>query len=181
MKLHRIGADGNKSDVYGWTPLALAKLLQKTDVVRYLNQKTAWGGTLPNAWMPYAAIKECFNVSENGLKIIHKSGLQCSISTNRPLPAGLDRYFFEVTSRKLADDREQPDHPIMAIGFCTFGAQHYQFPGWEPKRNILSGQSWGYHGDDGLFAGVSAFYQLSGEPYGSSDTIGCGVDLNARR
>ena len=103
-KLHRIGADGNKPDVYGWTPLALTKLLQKTDVVRYLNHQTAWAGTIPNAWMPYAAIKVSFKVFENDLNIIQKTGLQCSISTGRPLPVGLDRYHFEVTSRKLAGD-----------------------------------------------------------------------------
>lgn len=69
----------------------------------------------------------------------------------------------------------------MATVFCTFGAQRHQFPGWKPKRNTPSGQTWGHHRDDGLFVGVSGLYQLSGEPCGSGDTIGCGFDMNARR
>lgn len=65
-KLHLISADVNKADVYGWTPFTLAKRLQKTDVVRYLNHQTAWGGTLPKAWVPHAAIKGSARVSKNG-------------------------------------------------------------------------------------------------------------------
>jgi ankyrin repeat protein len=97
-KLYRIGADVNKPDVYGWTPLTLAQRLQKPEVERFLKQQTAWGGTLPSSWIPHSAIKEIVLLSEDGLEIAHVSGTQCTISTDKPLPAGLDRYYFEVTS-----------------------------------------------------------------------------------
>ena len=70
----------------------------------------------------------------------------------------------------------------MGIGFCTFGAQYYEFPGWGPKRNFPSGRSWAYHGDDaGYHAGHDSSAQSFGEPYGPGDTIGCGVDLEKRK
>jgi hypothetical protein len=46
-KLHRIGADGNKPDVYGWTPLALTKLLQETDVGAILQPPNSVGRHTP--------------------------------------------------------------------------------------------------------------------------------------
>jgi ankyrin repeat protein len=181
-KLHRIGADVNKPDPYGWTPLTLAKRLQYTDVERFLKHQTAWGGTLPSAWAPHTAITGLVEVSDNGLEIVHESGTQCTISTDKPLPAGLDRYYFEVTSQKLTADKEQPDNPFMGIGFCTLGAQYYEFPGWEPKRTFPLGRSWAYHGDDGgFFDGSSISPQPYGERYGPGDTIGCGVDLETRK
>jgi hypothetical protein len=181
-KLHRIGADVNKADRYGWTPMALAKRLQYSDVVRYLKHQTAWGGTLTSAWVPHAAIAGVVDVSDNGLQIVYESGTQCTISTDKPLPAGLDSYYFEVTIRKLTDDKDQPENPFMGIGFCTLGAQHYDFPGWEPKRNFPSGRSWAYHGDGGgMYAGTSFSARSFGEPYGPGDTIGCGVDLETQK
>ena len=181
-KLHRVGADVNKADLYGWTPLILAKRLQYADVERFLKHQTAWNGTLPSAWVPNADIAKIAKVTDDGLEIIHESEMQCTICTDRPLPAGLDRYYFEVTSRKFADVEEQPDSPFMGIGFCTLGAQYYEFPGWEPKRNFPSGRSWAYHGDDGgIFDGTSISPRAYGEQYGPGDTVGCGVDLETRK
>jgi hypothetical protein len=172
-KLHRIGADVSKADLYRWTPLTLAKRLQYTDVERFLKHQVAWGGTLPSAWVPHAAIKGAAEVASNDLEIIHESRTQCVVSTIKPLPAGLDKYYFEVTSRKLAEDKEQPDSPFMGIGFCTLGAQYYEFPGWEPKRSFPSGRSWAHHGDDGgFYDGRSTSPQSYGELYGPGDTVG---------
>ncbi|KAM0706916.1 hypothetical protein Q7P35_006246 [Cladosporium inversicolor] len=181
-RLHRIGADVNKADRYGWTPLALAKRLQYPDVERYLKHQAAWGGTLPSAWVPHTAIAGVVEVNENGLEITHKSGTQCTISTDKPLPAGLDRYYFEVTSHKLAEDKQQPRNPFMGIGFCTLGAQYYEFPGCSPKRIFPLGRSWAYHGDDGgFYVWSDSSAQSLGELYGPGDTIGCGVDLETRK
>lgn len=159
-KLHRIRADVNKADRYGWTPLALAKRLQYSNVERYLKHQTVWVGTLPSAWVPHAVIGGVVEVNDEGLEIIHESGTQCTISTDKPLPAGFDRYYFEVTSRKLTEDKkqQQPENPFMGIGFCTLGAQYYDFPGWEPKHNFPPGRSWAYHGDEGGFNAENTFY-----------------------
>ena len=183
-KLYRVGADVNRADSFGWTPLVLAQRLHKTDVQRFLKHQTAWGGTLPSAWVHHAAIVATVGLSEDGLEVTYKAGTECSVSADKPLPAGLDRYYYEVTSRKLPEEEEQdqPSNPVMGIGFCTLGAQCYELPGWPPKRNTPSGQSWAYHGDDGWFgAGSFAGVQNYGEPYGPGDTVGCGVDLETRK
>lgn len=129
--------------------------------------------------MPHAVIAGVVEVNDNGLEIVHESGTQCTIATDKPLPAGLDRYYFEVTSRKLTEDKDQPENPFMAIGFCTLGAQYYDFPGWEPKRKFPSGRSCG--DDGGMYAGTSFSARSFGEPYGPGDTIGCVVDLDTRK
>lgn len=179
-KRYRIGADVNRADAFGWTPLILAQRLGKTGVERFFKQQTAWGGTLPSAWVLHACIAERVKISEDGLEIKCDVDTQCAISTDKPLPAGLDRYYFEVTSLELGEKEDQPENPIMAIGFCTFGAQCYELPGWPPKRNNPSGKSWAYHGDDGWFGAGSFATQIYGERYGPGDTIGCGFDLETR-
>lgn len=179
-RLYRIGADINRADAFGWTPLILAQRLGKADVERFLKQQTAWGGTLPSALVLHAGIADRVKVSQDGLGIRYDADTQCAISTDKPLPAGFDRYYFEVTFRELAEEEDQPESPIMAIGFCTFGAQCYEFPGWPPKRKNPSGKSWAYQGDDGWFGAGSFATQIYGERYGPGDTIGCGVDLETR-
>jgi hypothetical protein len=135
---YRVGRDVNKPDAYGWTPLILAQRLQTPDAECFLKQQTAQGGTLPSSRVPNSAIKEIVTLSEDGLAITHESGTQCTISTHKPFPVGLGRSYLEVTSRKLAAVEDQPVNPIMAIGFCTFGAQY--LPVFRPgaERNTPS-------------------------------------------
>jgi ankyrin repeat protein len=182
-KLYRIGANVNRADSFGWTPLMLAQRLHKADVERFLKRQTAWGGTLPSAWVHNPATSKTVELSKDGLEITYIAGTECSISTDKPLPAGLDRYYYEVTLGDPPGEEQDgdADDPAVGVGFCTFGAQCYEFPGWPPKRNTPSGQSWAYHGDDGWFGAGSFAMQIYGEPYGPGDTVGCGVDLETRK
>jgi hypothetical protein len=182
-KLQRIGANVNRADSFGWTPLMLAQRLHKSDVERFLKRQTAWGGTLPSAWVHKPSTTDTVELSKSGLEIKYKAETECTISTDKPLPAGLDRYYYEITLRELPpeEQEEEPDYPLFGIGFCTFGAEYYDFPGLPPKRNTPSGQSWAYHGDNGWFGAGSLSAPDFGEPYGPGDTVGCGVDLETRK
>ena len=180
-KLFQMGADLSKSDSYGWTPLAMAQRLNKTEVERFLKRQVSWGGVLPNKWIKHAAAGDVL-ISDDGLEVQHTSGERCCMSTDRPLPAGLERYYFEIKSLDMPDIDYQPECAVTAIGFCTLGAASYDFPGWHSMRSAPSGKSWAYHGDDGgLFAGSSTRAIGAAERYGKGDVVGCGVDLAAQK
>jgi hypothetical protein len=85
---------------------------------------------LPSVWVHNPAATNTVELSKDGLEIRYKAGTECPISTDKPLPASLDRYYYEVTLRGLApeEQEEAPDYPFFGIGFCTFGAQHLRRP-----------------------------------------------------
>ncbi|KAL9083000.1 MAG: hypothetical protein Q9165_008696 [Trypethelium subeluteriae] len=176
-KLHSLEADLNKPDQYGWTPLLLAKQFQRTDAVDFLKQQTAWAATLPSRWInPPSEV----TLGADGLSLTTQSEAQMVVSANKPLPAGLERYYFEVTSKKVEiEGVEVPANPIMAIGFCTLGASAITFPGWPASSRAPSARSWAYHGDDGgLGDGMGRFEKDDDRMYAPGDTVGCGVDFN---
>ncbi len=99
------------------------------------------------------------------------------ISTDKPLPAGLDSFYYEVEIL-TPEEGDWWEFPILAVGFCTLGAHAYDFPGWAPKANFGAGQSWAYHADDGGFwANHTTKRKGRDESYGPGHTVGCGVDL----
>ncbi|KAI0964851.1 hypothetical protein F4678DRAFT_366439 [Xylaria arbuscula] len=108
-----------------------------------------------------------------------------SISAEKPLPAGLDVYYFEVTIKKLSG-RPGPgpgENPLMAIGFCTLDGAAIAYPGLSMK-NAPTAMSWGYHSDDGSLH-YSANVNKDGQNnaswrYAAGDTIGGGVDYTKR-
>ncbi|KAH8732704.1 ankyrin repeat-containing domain protein [Phaeosphaeriaceae sp. PMI808] len=158
QQLIMIGADLNRQDKYGWTPLALAQNALQEDTVCFLKQQAAWAGMLPS---------------------------QVCISTYKPLPAGLDTFYFEATITTLAKNTDGlPDKfPILAIGFCTIGGSAIRFPGFPARIDAPSARSWGYHGDDGgLYHSDREDGQKTATElrYGIGHTVGCGVDLTTQ-
>ena len=91
------------------------------------------------------------------------------ILANHPIPAGIERFYFEV---EIRPDLGRVQNLWNAIGFATQPARVTNMPGW---YNAVA-PSWAFHGDDGkIFANRSISSQKYGEPYGKGDTIGCGV------
>ena len=91
------------------------------------------------------------------------------ILANHPIPAGIERFYFEV---EIRPDVGSCQSPFNAIGFATQPARLNNMPGW---FNPIA-PSWAFHGDDGmLYANRSMSSQEYAEPYGKGDTIGCGV------
>ncbi|KAK4110137.1 hypothetical protein N656DRAFT_770513 [Canariomyces notabilis] len=129
----------------------------------------------------------------DGQTLLHTSGRRVCVSADKPLPAGLERYYFEVTlteipegaARRAAQANTRADKPEfseIAVGFCTLGGAAIAFPGWFPFQDNLSGaESWAYHADTGncyescTEVEEEIFDELR---YGVGDTVGAGVDLD---
>jgi hypothetical protein len=134
---------------------------------------------LPSRW----AVDTRTEIASDGKGVKHTSGERVCVSTDKPLPAGLDKFYFEVTSKEMAKSEDQPEWPILALGFCTIGGRAVRFPGWPPRLDAPSAKSWGYHGDDGgLFqsGNENGSPVVTDLPYQPGHTIGCGVDLNTQ-
>lgn len=179
-QLRGLGTDLSRPDRFGWTPLDLAREFKRLGAEEFLKQQATWANMLPSRWAPNPHT----NVLEDGLRVIHAVDKQCCISTDRPLPAGVAQYYFEVTYKSVANPGQR-EHPVTAIGFCTIGGSAIRFPGWPARQDAPSAKSWGYHGDDGFtFTSTSEDDRTgstgSGDPYGPGDTVGCGVDLTSR-
>lgn len=186
-QLWRLKADLNMRDQYGWTPLEIARKFSRKSAEEFLSQQQAWASLLPSRWgtsPPSTTPAGARLISEDGTTITVPSEQKSHIciSSDRPVPAGLERYYFEVTlSNVPADDASDPnDRPWFAIGFCTIGGAAITFPGWPARENAPRAKSYGYHGDDG---GLYVYSAAEGQPvgygfeYGPGDTVGCGVDF----
>jgi hypothetical protein len=180
-QLRGLGADLSRPDRFGWTPLDLAREFKRLGAEEFLKQQATWANMLPSRWAPNPNT----TVGEDGLKVVHTVAKQCCISTDKPLPAGVAQYYFEVTCKPIASTTKQSEYPVLAIGFCTIGGYAIRFPGWPPRQDAPSAKSWGYHGDDGkIFCSAGGEDQAgpmsSDTQYGPGDTVGCGVDLVTR-
>ncbi|KAI1427677.1 ankyrin repeat-containing domain protein [Xylaria sp. FL1777] len=176
-QLQAIGADFSLRDQYGWTPLELARKYQRIDVEQLLKKQIAWKGLLPSRWNR-SDLKD--TISEDGLKIAYTNERRICVTTDRPLPAGLDDFYFEIT-HELLETQHKTDYPEFAIGFCTLHGHTIEFPGWPPEDRAKSAASWAYHSDNGGFYcstgdGLPTFAD-SNYRYRTGDTVGCGVDL----
>ena len=176
-KLHNLEADFNRPDRYGWTPIMLAKQFHRKDAVAFLKQQAAWAASLPSRWVdPPTGI----TLAADGLSLTAEGDEFLAISANKPLPAGLERYYFEVTSKKVdIEGVEIAEYPFMAVGFCTLGASAINYPGWPSPTRAPSARSWAYHGDDGGMGDSATRFNFDDERrYKPGDTVGCGVDFN---
>jgi len=121
-------------------------------------------------------------VSPDGLSISHSKTdkYQC-ISTSKPLPSRLDRFYFEVTLKSTAISASSPSPawPTVSIGFCTAAGAPVTFPGAKPRPAASSVRSWGYHGDGGGFFSSESGGRppMFGPQCCKGNTVGCGVDL----
>ncbi|KAK3935765.1 ankyrin repeat-containing domain protein [Diplogelasinospora grovesii] len=184
-ELRRHGADLNRRDQYGWTPLELARKSGQDEAAKFLEQQSAWTRMLPGRWLNNPQQKGKGSVCDDGVTIAHTSDWIC-ISSDKPLPPGLDKYYFEVTfpPRDEASQYLPERYPTVGIGFCTLGGVAIQFPGWPARPDAPSAKSWGYHGDDGLVMssrGEKHRAPNEAERYGPGDTVGAGVDLGTRQ
>ena len=190
-KLWRLNADLNRPDRYGWTPLELARNFARKEAEAFLAQQAAWASLLPTRWataFPGTTPLGARSVLADGTAIVHASGKRVCVSADKPLPPGLNRYYFEITiavpdSGSASNDNP---HPEVAIGFCTLGGAAIEFPGWPPTSDDPStARSWGYHSDTGGFydsadeeAGREGWVDVvyKARQFGPGDTVGCGVD-----
>ncbi|KAL2128709.1 hypothetical protein VTI74DRAFT_8810 [Chaetomium olivicolor] len=190
-QLCRLNADLSRPDRFGWTPLDLARQFGRKEAEAFLKQQAAWRNLLPSRWgtgFPATTATGASSVVSEGKKILHTSGKRVCVSADRPLPTGLERYYFEVTLLPLHNGQaELPsgnEFPEMAIGFCTLGGAAIEFPGWWAAPDAATtAKSWGYHSDTGVvYSSVEdgpGFDDRVAEEqrYTVGDTVGCGVDL----
>ncbi|KAL2268273.1 hypothetical protein VTJ83DRAFT_3119 [Remersonia thermophila] len=200
QQLHALNAPLNRPDKYGWTPLNLAKRFGHDEAVTFLKRQGAWSDLLPSRWMARypgttaAGAQSIAKSDPTGRTIVHTSGKRLCISADKPIPLGLETYYFEVTLQEVppelkkkkkpasAEDDGDPEYPEMAIGLCTLGGAAVPFPGWWNKENdeYVSAESWGYHSDVGAAYSSQNDFGDDGDDelrYRIGDTVGCGVDL----
>ena len=106
-----VGADLNRQDRYGWTPLELLREFQEEEAGELLKQQGAWAGMLPARW----ADDRRTSVSEDGIAIKHTGGDRICISANKPLPAGLERFYFEMTLKDVEGGNDQTGYAEVAL------------------------------------------------------------------
>lgn len=183
-KLSGIGADFNRQDQYGWTPMELAQYHSQAEARNFLQQQAAWSGMLPSQWTTNGrnwTAKSGTSVVGDGTRVEHVSGKRICISTDRPLPAGLEKFYFEITIESANGDiLDETSFPMLAVGFCTTGASAITFPGWPPRGTAPNARSWGYHGHDGgIYASTQETREgwMTGLRYRAGQTVGCGVNL----
>lgn len=171
-KLHSFQADLDRPDQYGWTPLMLAKQFRHAAAETFLKQQATWASTRPSRWIdPPANV----TISDDGCTVISRGLRLACVSANKPVPAGLSEYYFEVT-QKAMQGVEQSEYPSLAIGFCTSTASAINFPGWKPTTRAPMVRSWGYHGDDGILGdSLGPLQKDLARRYKPGDTVGCGV------
>ncbi|KAK4159200.1 hypothetical protein QBC43DRAFT_362141 [Cladorrhinum sp. PSN259] len=179
-KLHSHGADLTLRDQFGWTPLELAARFQHKDTEAFLRTTYA----LPSCWVSNSS-KRVTN-SENGLSFVSATAKPLCLSADKPLPASLTRYYFEIkvilkeSSPPEESSKLKPPPLSIAIGFGTSPAAAFTFPGETPRGFAASAKSVAYSSSGSLLKSHPAYKsdQNKEHEYGTGVTVGCGVDLD---
>ena len=178
--------DFTRPDRFGWTPLALARQFARRDAEAFLTRQAVWRGLLPRRWgkgFPCGGAIAAGSVQEDGTRVVHTSGRRVCVSAERPLPDGLEGYYFEVELLEVPGGKGEGVFPEMAVGFCTLGGAAITFPGWWGGEAVSTARSWGYHSDTGrVYSSVDdrrteEDSTLEESRYQIGDTVGAGVDL----
>ncbi len=179
--------DFTRPDRFGWTPLALARQFARRDAEAFLTRQAVWRGRLPQRWgkgFPCGGAIAAGSVMEDGIRIVHTSGRRVCVSAERPLPDGLEGYYFEVELLEVPGGKREGGFPEMGIGFCTLGGAAIEFPGWwAAGEGVSTARSWGYHSDTGGVYASGDVRQTEVDltveelRYRIGDTVGAGVDL----
>ncbi|KAF8167856.1 hypothetical protein B0H34DRAFT_792533 [Crassisporium funariophilum] len=110
------------------------------------------------------------SVSADGRDLSHNGGQTnsdkdaASARTVHPIPPACGIYYFEIE----IGGKEQKSH--ISIGLGGRAVKFTRLPGWDAN-------SWGYYGEDGCsLAGDKNGVQY-GQPYGTGDIVGCGIDF----
>ena len=91
-----------------------------------------------------------------------------AVRANAPIPRGCGVFYFEIHVMS----RAKPS--LLGIGICDKSVPLSRLPGWDPN-------SYGYHGDDGLFFAQSGKGTTYGPTFEKGDIIGCGLNFANRR
>ncbi|KAK3381218.1 ankyrin repeat-containing domain protein [Podospora didyma] len=192
-QLWSLNADLNRRDRYGWTPLELARKSSQTSAAEFLKQQAAWVGLLPAEWattFPATTVLGARAIRDDGTTLIWTDRSAVTFAADKPLPAGLEKFYFEITlqappssitTSTTATEDEDNFSSLVAIGFSTIGGAAMVLPGHPHPHG--SGRSWAWHADDGgLYAserGDQKSEYLEWR-YKVGDTVGCGVDLSTQ-
>ncbi|KAF7927080.1 hypothetical protein BELL_0979g00010 [Botrytis elliptica] len=171
----------NEKDSHGWTSVLLAAQLQRQEIVDFLSQYDTQNilGTLsqrtdsqsfghpPTKWSLTCKTSR-ITISEDGLEASLESsddlGFHGPVRANHPIPAGREKYYFEVTVLEI------------------FGENQSFRLGVAPRRThwFDEASAWDYEVTSPLYALDTA---LSDEiqQYKTGDVIGCGIDFREEK
>ncbi|KIW00260.1 uncharacterized protein PV09_08150 [Verruconis gallopava] len=187
-------ADPFLRDEFGWTAIELARQYKRQIVVDFLQQQSGTTCKYPDHWVITQPDKTRWNSETKELEYtkevegIYPWSERVTVFADVPIPANVERYYFEITLAFEDPKKAVERRHLVAIGVFSLGASKWKtragldlaFPGdlETSKRGI---QSWAYHGDNGwISTSRVGFYdevQDRRDPFGHGDTVGCGIDF----